>query len=119
MAYGQPVAYRGRMLWFVLVLSVLLWGMLRPEGPHEPFPFFALGLHVVAFLAMGLSARFAFSGWPGAWVWLPLLVAAPGLEILQTLLQPGSRQFSLLDIGGNTLGAALAMSLWPWIRKWL
>ena len=118
-AFGQPVAYRGRRLWFVLVLAALLWGMLRPEGPHEPFPHFAVGLHALAFLALGLSARFAFERGPGIWIWLPLFVAAPGFEILQALVQPESREFSALDIGGNALGAILAMSLWPWVREGL
>jgi hypothetical protein len=114
--YGQSVAHRGRMLWFLMVLAALLWGVLRPEGPHEPFPFFAVGLHVLAFLALGLSARFAFQGVSAVWVWVPLLVAAVGLELLQAVLQPDSRQFSVLDIVGNIVGVVLAMGLG--VRPW-
>jgi hypothetical protein len=92
-----------------MVLAALLWGVLRSEGPPKPFPFFALGLHVLAFLALGLSARFAFRRVPAVWIWVPLLLAAVGLELLQALLQPDSRHFSLLDIAGNVVGVLLAM----------
>lgn len=81
--------------------------------------FFAVGLHVLAFLALGLSARFAFGSGSGRWLWLVLLVAAIALEFLQSYIQPLTRQFSLLDIAGNLVGVLLAMGLWPWARTWL
>ena len=114
---GRPWVYRFRLAGFATVLVLLTWGVLRPDGPHEPFQHAAVLLHVLAFFALGLSARYAFDRIPAYGVWLPLLFTAPALEYLQAFVQPQSRTFSTLDIAGNLAGIALAMLVWPMLRK--
>lgn len=113
----RPWVHRFRLAGFAAVLALLTWGLLRPEGPHEPFQHAAVLLHVVGFFALGLSARFAFDSIPGHWVWPPLLLAAPALEYLQAFVHPEARAFSVLDIAGNVAGIALAVLVWPKVRR--
>ena len=109
---GATTLYGLRYLVFGVVLTMLAWGLFRERGPEEAFAHAAVVLHLLAFLGLALSARFAFDRLPGLWIWLALLALAVGSEFLQAWLRPETRVFSPLDIVGNLLGVAAAMALW-------
>lgn len=74
-------------------------------------------MHLLAFGALGLSARLTFANAPNWLLWSVLLTTAPLLEWLQHALQP-VRQFSTLDMLANLLGVLLAYLGWN-LLKWL
>ena len=108
--------YRVRIWLFLTVLVLLLWGLLKSQGPSEPFEHSSVVLHLIGFFGLALSARYALDRLSGRVLWPLLLLSAPALEVLQALVQPVTRQFSALDIAGNLLGIVLAHLLWPALR---
>ena len=118
MLIGLVVALpcRTRLGLFLLVLALLLWGLLKPQGMPELFGLSSVMLHLVGFFGLALSARYALDRLSGRVLWPLLLLSAPALEALQALVQPVTRQFSALDIAGNLLGIVLALLLWPALR---
>lgn len=113
-AIARP--YRVRIGLFFAVLVLLLWGLLKSEGPPEPFRHSSVVLHLIGFFGLALSARYALNRLSARVLWPLLLLSAPALEILQALVQPVTRQFSALDIAGNLLGIVLAHLLWSALR---
>ncbi|GKT11800.1 MAG: hypothetical protein ISEC1_P2078 [Thiomicrorhabdus sp.] len=103
--------YRFRFLLFVCCLSLLLWGILRSELPPKLFEDSDKLLHLLAFMGLGLTARFAFNQLNGWWLWSVLLISAPSLEVLQHWLQP-QRFFSGFDALFNMIGVLLALVVW-------
>lgn len=111
-----------RYLLFVLCCAALAYGLFRPESPPQFFDDSDKLMHLLAFGALGLSARLAFVRAPGWLLWGLLLLAAPLAEWLQHKWQP-YRQFSQADMLANLLGVALAalgcwlaVVLWRWLR---
>lgn len=105
-----------RVCLFVLCCVVLGYGMFRPESPPDLFEESDKVLHVLAFGALALSSRLAFTRLSGVWIWPPLVLLAPVLEYLQHAVQPG-RQFSVWDISANVLGVILARLGWQVLNR--
>lgn len=92
------------------VVALLLWGVFRPVPPPDPFQGADKFGHLLGFLALGLSARYALPRAPGAWLWGTLLAAALALEWLQHAVSP-LRERSLADALANIAGVLLALAL--------
>ena len=119
---AQGVAELGvvnvRVLLFVVCCAALSYGLFRPESPPEFFEDSDKWMHLLAFGALGLSARLAFAWVPGWLLWGLLLGAAPLLEWLQHKWQP-YRQFSQADMLANLLGVLLAaLACWLSALLW-
>lgn len=86
----------------------------RPHflGFHEPHKVAALE-RLTAFLALGFAARFAMPRWRSA---LLVLVAAIGLEILQSLVP--HRDPRLIDAVVKIVGGATGIILAEWLAGW-
>lgn len=105
-----------RVLPFVVCGSLLLYGLFRPESPPNLFEQSDKALHLLAFGAVAVTSRLAFSRIPGWLLWGSLVALAPFLEWLQHYVQPG-RQFSVLDIAANVVGTLLAWAGWHCLRQ--
>lgn len=108
--------YQFRYVIFLVCLSILLWGIFRPESPPQPFDNADKIWHTLAFFGFSLTARFAFCHKAIWLVWIVLALSAPTLEYLQGLLQT-SRQFSYGDMLGNLSGVVLAFTVWKLLLK--
>jgi len=108
--------YRIRYVLFLICFSILLWGILRPETPPQPFDNADKFFHFVAFLGFSLITRFAFCHKAIWLVWIALFLSAPSLEFLQHYIQP-TRHFSLGDAAGNLSGVVTAFVLWKLLFK--
>lgn len=100
-----------RLLVFIVVTALLLYGLFRPESPPNLFQNSDKALHLLAFGGFSLAARLAFLRAPAWLLWGSLLLCAPLSEWLQHELQ-SSRQFSWLDIYANLAGVVLAALGW-------
>lgn len=100
-----------RLLVFIVVTALLLYGLFRPESPPNLFQNSDKALHLLAFGGFSLAARLAFLRAPALLLWGSLLLCAPLSEWLQHELQ-SSRQFSWLDIYANLAGVVLAALGW-------
>ncbi len=98
--------------------SVLLtYGLFRPAPPPDlGFDHYDKLWHVLAFGALGLTARLAFVRVPGWALWGMLFLVALLAEWLQSVLQP-VRHFSWLDVWANGVGVGLALMGWVWVRS--
>lgn len=105
-----------RWLLFLICLSVLCYGLFRPESPPNPFSNADKVLHCLAFFGFSLVARFAFTNRVNGFIWLCLLALAPASEYLQHYLQP-QRSFSWFDILANATGVTLALFAWLTIQE--
>ncbi|WP_198341819.1 VanZ family protein [Oceanisphaera avium] len=105
------VIYKLRWLLFVTCLSVLCYGLFRPQAPPNPFSHSDKVLHCLAFFGFSLVARFAFLKRANSLIWLVVLALAPASEYLQHYLQP-HRSFSWLDILANSTGVILGLLVW-------
>ncbi|MBO1926334.1 hypothetical protein J3998_01985 [Thiomicrorhabdus sp. 6S2-11] len=98
-----------RVVIFLAVLSILLWGMFRAESPPELWQgaFYGISsdkfLHFFALLIFSVSAYFVFQLKQRWILWASLFIVAGVLEFLQNHFQP-SRQFSYLDMAANVFG---------------
>lgn len=101
---------------FLLCLAIVLFAVFRPEPPPELFRLSDKVGHVLGFVALGLSGRFAFPRLHYLIFWPPLLLMAWALEWLQALLQP-SRIYSQGDTVANLAGVVLALGVWVLWRK--
>ena len=108
--------YRWRYLIFLTCLLVLLWGILRPETPPQPFQNADKWMHFIAFLGFSLATRFAFCHKAIWLVWIALFLSAPSLEYLQHYLQ-ATRHFSWGDVAGNLSGVVAAFIIWKLFLK--
>lgn len=110
------VLWRRRVVIFLLCLAVFCYGVFRPESPPDFFPHSDKFLHVLAYFGLSGCAALAMHGRRhAAWTWVMLLLAAPGVEYLQHILQP-ARNFSLGDAAANLGGLLLAALVWHWAR---
>lgn len=108
--------YKVRWLLFLICLSVLCYGLFRPESPPNPFSNSDKVLHCLAFFGFSLVARFAFVNRGNGLIWLCLLALATASEYLQHYLQP-QRSFSWFDILANATGVTLALLVWLTIQE--
>ncbi|MBV1790199.1 hypothetical protein KQ940_19260 [Marinobacterium sp. D7] len=95
---------------FWCALAALLYGLLRPQSPPDLFYQSDKWLHLLAFAALAVCARVAFHFFSTGMLWGTLLLTAPGLELLQHLLQP-HRTFSLYDALANLTGVILGAAM--------
>lgn len=101
----------GARLVFLLCLAIVLFAVFQPEPPPEFFRLSDKVGHVLGFVALCLSGRFAFPRLHFLLFWPPFLLMAWVLESLQALLQP-SRVYSVGDTVANVAGVVLALVLW-------
>jgi len=106
---------------FGVYCLALAYGLFRPQMPPDLFENSDKVEHLLAFAALALSARLAFTRF-SPWLLWPLLAAmAPLLEWLQHLLQP-VRNFSQVDAVANLSGIVLGWLLFQggvWLKRWL
>lgn len=104
-----------RVFVFVVCCALLGYGLFRPESPPELFANSDKYMHLLAFAALALSARLAFSraGW--WWLWPLLLAVAPLAEWLQYRWQP-ARHYSQEDALANLAGVLIALLAWGLLR---
>ncbi|BBP44502.1 hypothetical protein [Thiosulfativibrio zosterae] len=110
----MKILFRIRYVLFMVSLTILLYGILRPESPPNLFNQSDKLMHVFAFLGFSLITRFAFCC--RKFVWLALFLSAPSLEFLQHYVQI-TRQFSWADVAGNLSGLVCALVVWKIILK--
>ena len=108
--------FKVRWLLFVLCLSVLCYGLFRPESPPNPFSHSDKVLHCLAFFGFSIIARFAFINSTNIFIWLCLGALAPASEYLQHYFQ-SYRTFSWLDVLANATGITLAWLVWRAIQE--
>lgn len=96
---------------FLLCCGLLAWGLFTPAPPSVPVGGGDKLAHLLGFLALGLSARYAFPAAPALRLWSFLLAVAPLLEWLQHQVTP-VRHLSLGDALANILGVLLALLAW-------
>ncbi|GGC06690.1 hypothetical protein GCM10011352_36140 [Marinobacterium zhoushanense] len=106
---GKPYLYRQLPFWSAL--AALLYGLLRPQSPPDLFYQSDKWLHLMAFAVLAICAHIAFRVLPTGLLWGVLLLTAPGLELLQHLVQP-YRTFSALDALANLSGVLLGGAAW-------
>jgi len=103
------------LILFFSVLALVLYGVFRPTPPTMVFEHSDKVGHVLAFLALALTGRFAIYKLPGTVFWLVMLALAFLLEYMQGELRP-LRVFSMGDVAANTMGVATALLVfvvWP------
>ena len=100
---------RGALL--VTYCILLFYGLFRPEAPPNPFELSDKLMHLLAFVALALSSRWAFARIAALPLWGGLFALALMLEWLQHLLQP-VREFSQGDMLANVLGVLLGLIAW-------
>lgn len=108
--------YKIRLPLFLICLSVLCYGLFRPESPPNSFSHSDKVLHCLAFFGFSLAARFAFVKKANGLIWFFLLALAPVSEYLQHYLQ-SQRSFSWFDILANSMGVLLALLMWLAIQE--
>ena len=101
---------------FLCCMAMVLYGMFRPESPPEVFSHSDKWGHVLAFMALSVTGRLAFTALTGWAFWSMMLAVAPLLEGLQGALRP-LRHFSLGDAAANVIGVLLALLLWALLRR--
>lgn len=107
-----------RLALFLGCLTLLLYGLFRPQSPPDLFSHSDKWMHLLAFCALGLCARLAFWEWRGHLLWLLLLLSGPLLEYAQQVVQP-ARVFSAMDALANTAGVLMAMLILFAAEKWV
>lgn len=106
-----------KQLPFLVCCVLLAYGLFRPTPPPELFEESDKVGHLLAFLALALTARLAFPRLPAALLWSSMLLLAPAMEGAQHWLQP-TRQLSLMDAGANFAGVVLALLGWRLSAWW-
>jgi len=101
-----------RIVWgaFLLVLIAVLYALFRPTPPEMFFENSDKVGHVVAFMMLGITARFALLTLSSVSFWSILFSLAFVLEYLQGALRP-LRVFSIEDVIANAVGVLLAFLL--------
>jgi len=107
-----------RIVWgaFLLVLIAVLYALFRPAPPEMIFENSDKVGHVVAFMMLGVTARFALLKLSSVSFWLILFSLAFVLEYLQGVLRP-LRVFSIEDVLANGIGVLLAFLLFYKVFK--
>lgn len=106
----DPRHSRWAIATFLICLVAVLYALFRPEPPEQYFYQSDKWGHVLAFAALGITARLAFLGSPAVLIWLPLLCFAPLSEWFQHQWRP-ARFYSLDDALANIAGVLLAMAV--------
>lgn len=106
---------RWRVLLLCGVVTVLMYGLFRPQSPPDLFINSDKWLHLLAFMGLAFCARLAYPMQPALLVWLVLFACAPGLEYLQHVLQP-VRTFSGYDAWANASGVLCGLLIWGLFR---
>lgn len=107
---------RWRLVLLGVVITVLLYGLFRPQSPPDLFENSDKWLHLLAFTGLAFCTRLAYPAQPALAVWPLLFACAPGLEYLQHVLQP-VRTFSGYDAWANTSGVLCGLLGWG-LFKW-
>ncbi|MEH6542449.1 MAG: hypothetical protein V7721_00775 [Porticoccaceae bacterium] len=94
---------------FLSVSAVVLYAIFRPAPIPAFFGHAGTIDHVVAFLALAVTARMVFLMLPKIGFWLAMLVTAFILEYLQGVIRP-LRLFDMYDVYANLIGVLLAMA---------
>ena len=93
---------------FSLVSGVVLYGLFRPTSPEMIFEHSDKVGHVIAFLFLALTGRWALFKYSKLGFWLSMFVLAFLLEFLQGQVRP-LRLFSMEDAYANGVGVLLAL----------
>lgn len=93
---------------FLLCAAAVAYGVFRPTPPPQLFHQSDKVGHVLAFLALSLTAWLAFRRVRWFYFWPVLFCLAPLLEYLQGELRP-LRVYSMEDSYANLAGVAIAL----------
>lgn len=102
---------------FIACWGAVLYGMFIPQ-PSSSVMEHGLDkvVHLMAFIAMTLTARLVMPRLSLFWFVPLMLVFACGLEYLQPMVRP-SRDFGLDDMAANVFGVLIGCVIWPWIWR--
>jgi VanZ family protein len=93
---------------FLLSIAIVLYAYFRPLPPEDLFEHSDNLGHIVAFLALGLTARLALPAVKGMVFWPTIIAMAPLFEYLQGAFRP-LRIYNEYDVYANLVGVLLAM----------
>ncbi len=93
---------------FLLSIAIVLYAYFRPLPPEDLFEHSDKLGHIVAFLALGLTARLALPAVKGMVFWPTIIAMAPLFEYLQGAFRP-LRIYNEYDVYANLVGVLLAM----------
>ena len=93
---------------FLLCLSAVIYGNLKPTPPEQVFPHADKAGHGISFIALAISAKLAMYRLHSLSVWSSLILFCFLLEYLQGILRP-LRTFSMEDAYANAFGVLIAL----------